>query len=173
MKEIICSQQSVLLVLFSIILSFLSGKSFSLENGLARKVINLCEVYDPETNTWEEGQPMKSARCGFAAVAIWSDWAYSSRASTWRQPLKCDHCGFATVAIWNISTYGSKASTCTETASEVWSLWICYCGDLKHVHVWLQSRHMHRDSLWSVITVDLLLWRSETYPHLAPKLAHA
>ena len=43
-------------------------------------MINNCEVYDPQTDTWTEAQPMKSARCGFAAVAIWSVLVCGSRA---------------------------------------------------------------------------------------------
>ncbi|KAK7102902.1 kelch-like protein 3 isoform X2 [Littorina saxatilis] len=48
----------------------IGGKSYSTSNGGARKVINLCEIYNPEENAWFHGPPMKQARCGFAAVAI-------------------------------------------------------------------------------------------------------
>lgn len=48
----------------------IGGKSYSVSNGGARKVLNMCEVYDPDTDSWTEERPMQNARCGFAAVAI-------------------------------------------------------------------------------------------------------
>ncbi|XP_076469572.1 kelch-like protein 23 isoform X2 [Babylonia areolata] len=50
----------------------IGGKSYAVSNGGARKVLNSCEVYDPDTDTWteSEGHNMKNARCGFAALAI-------------------------------------------------------------------------------------------------------
>lgn len=44
------------------------GKSYSVRLGGARKVLNSCEVYDPETDTWSFTEPMKSARCLFGAA---------------------------------------------------------------------------------------------------------
>lgn len=50
----------------------IGGKSYAVENGGPRKVLNVCEVYDADSNTWTEDSnlTMKNARCGFAAIAI-------------------------------------------------------------------------------------------------------
>lgn len=48
----------------------IGGKSYAVANGGARKVLNLCEVYDPSTDSWSEGVAMRYARCGFSAVAV-------------------------------------------------------------------------------------------------------
>ncbi|KAL8560990.1 hypothetical protein ACOMHN_061204 [Nucella lapillus] len=50
----------------------IGGKSYAVANGGARKVLSMCEVYDPDSDTWTEdaSQNMTYARCGFAAIAI-------------------------------------------------------------------------------------------------------
>lgn len=48
----------------------MGGKSISRPITGAKMVQNSCEVFEPAANQWTEGPPMKSARCGFAAVAV-------------------------------------------------------------------------------------------------------